>query len=64
LSSYVLSHFQLTKFCQISKSVSKTIANIPNNNNTIDFLLPLLLHIGILSFHLRDEIDKSQITVH
>ncbi len=50
LSSYVLSHFQLTKFCQISKSVSKTIANIPNNNKTIDFLLPLILHIGILPF--------------
>ena len=42
LSSYVLSHFQLTKFCQISKSVSKTIPNIPNNNKTIDFFIAVI----------------------
>ncbi len=63
LSSYVLSHFQLTKFCQISKSVSKTFANIPNNNKTIDFFYYCYFY-SLEFYHLRDEIDKSQITVH
>jgi hypothetical protein len=63
LSSYVLSHFQLTKFCQISKSVSKTIANIPNNNKTIEFFYYCYFYT-LEFYHLRDEIDKSQITIN